>query len=295
MSESHHLEPPRWALELVDPAGAGWQERPGGGLLLRSLRGDEFTLVSVRAPDVRSRGESEFRRATTQAYESLHAELDEHEAGEAVRFWNMIPGILEPLGMAAHRYMTFNAGRHDAYLSRYGTEEELIQRAATATGVGHQGSDLVLHGLAARQTGRPIENPRQIPARQYSSRYGPLPPCFARATRVERPRPWLLVGGTASVVGEDSLHGSIEDQLAETARNLRALLAAASAERAIPRSVRAYYVRSEDEARLQNAVPALVGAADEIEYVHAELCRPDLLVEIEAVYQYPPARETAAA
>ena len=33
----------------------------------------------------------------------------------------------------------------------------------------------------------PVENPRQIPAFRYSKRYGPIPPCFARATRIKTP------------------------------------------------------------------------------------------------------------
>ena len=45
-----------------------------------------------------------------------------------------------------------------------------------------------------------FENPEQIPALQYPSAYGSVPPAFARGTLVERPdgRSWFL-SGTASI------------------------------------------------------------------------------------------------
>ena len=72
----------------------------------------------------------------------------------------------------------------------------------------------------------PLENPRQVPAYRYSRRYGLRPPCFARATKFEST---LFIGGTASIIGEDSRHAAaIVAQTEETLSNLRALIAAAT-------------------------------------------------------------------
>ena len=117
------------------------------------------------------------------------------------------------------RYMVFNAGRHDAYGDQRGA-------LGTASAVGITGSDLSIHCLALEEPGTPVENPRQTPAWQYSARYGPLPPCFSRATIVDLAgRRTLLIGGTASVVGEDSRHaGEFDAQVEETLLNLDALI-----------------------------------------------------------------------
>ena len=85
--------------------------------------------------------------------------------------------------------------------------------------------------MAAGLPGKPVENPRQRAAYRYSGKYGPLPPCFARATLVPGTRAaerTLLIGGTASVCGEASVHaGDLVAQTAETFRNLDALIRAA--------------------------------------------------------------------
>ncbi len=166
-----------------------------------------------RLPDV------EFERLTAEAYRLLHRGLDASPAGHAVRLWNFIPGIGDEAGsgLGLHgnagagadldRYMVFNAGRFAAYDERYGGAARFDRHIPTASGVGTAGSDLVLHCLADRHPGAPVENPRQRAAYRYSKRYGPLPPCFARATRIASPRgdgQTLLIGGTSSVVGEES-------------------------------------------------------------------------------------------
>jgi len=254
----------------------------------------------VRLDDAASLDATGFQDASEKAYLRLATELARHQAAEPVRIWNFLPGILEPLGSLPHRYMAFNTARHDAYLHLYGTADEVAHRAPAASGVGHPHPSLILHCLAARMAGRSIENPRQTPACQYSRRHGPQPPCFARATLLDQdPTPRLLVGGTASIVGEDTVHpGDLTAQLTETVRNIESLLRAAAMDGAgacvrKPQSLRVYFVHAGDEALLRRLVPAHFDVP-EIEYVRAQLCRPELLVEIEAVYHQPRGHRGAA-
>jgi chorismate lyase/3-hydroxybenzoate synthase len=319
MSDASVPEVPSWVRPLVQtpprPEPPPHEVRPDGfarrapRLHVRSLRGRDFALVSVRIEEADTLHAAAFRRATADAYDAIDAEIHGHAMPEPVRVWNFVPGILDPLDDLPHRYMAFNAGRWDAYLRRHGTAERMTQNAPTGTGTGHRGRDLVIHCLAAREPGESIENPRQVPSWRYSTRYGPHPPCFARATRIEREGgPWLLIGGTASVVGEDCVHpGDVEAQVAETLRNLDAVVTAgapasgrpagapASGRPATPKSVRVYFVRDEDESLVRDALRERFGASTPLELVAAELCRPELLVEIEAVYQYAAADQTAAA
>src|SRR5262249_7087974 len=144
-----------------------------------------------------------------------------------------------------------------------------------------------------------------------SRRYGPLPPCFARATLTEREpgEHYLLVGGTASIVGEDSQHArDPRRQTLETFDNLAQLVASAAARvhaaatsptppdssRApgLPpvadpldalTDLRVYFVRDEHAALVRDLVLARVRRARRIELTRADLCRSELLVEIEGL------------
>lgn len=287
MSVPTILDPPPWASELVSTCSTT-RAATAEGVEIHTRAGDRFALVTGRVSRALALDESAFRAATAATYDGIFEETHRLAAAEPVRIWNVIPHILEPLGDARHRYMIFNAGRHDAFARRYGASRS-SPSAPTASGIGHAGTELVIHVLTATRPGRPVENPRQVPAFEYSTRYGQFPPWFARATRIDRaPNPWLLVGGTASVVGEDAVHGGVDAQLEETARNLEALLSAASGEPRPPRALRVYYVRPEHADTLREKVPSRLGAAPEIEYLESDLCRPELLVEIEGVYELGP-------
>jgi len=216
-----------------------------------------------------------------------------------VRVWNHIPNILAPAqggDAGVDRYMAFNAGRFEAYERWYGTAG-FGQRVPTASGVGHEGHDLFIHALAARQAGEAVDNPRQVPPYRYSARYGRIPPCFARATQVlHRGQRWLLAGGTSSVHGEASVHvGDLEGQIRETLLNLAALTS--SAQRQPPaerlseaggalqcyRELRVYHVRRQDQGVIAEAIARWLGQVQRVEFMAAVLCRADLLVEIEGL------------
>jgi chorismate lyase/3-hydroxybenzoate synthase len=304
-------EVPPWVFAMLGPAAAeaaasGWRAE-GEIFLLRRLEGSTKTLWSLRVPGALGLDAESFERACAEAYRILGGRVSASRRPFAVRWWNFIPGILEPLGALEHRYMVFNAGRFQALEDAGGTG---FGRLATASGVGHDGPDFVLHCLSARAAGRQIENPRQIPAWRYSLRYGPKPPCFARATRIERGRrSWLLVGGTASVRGEESFHaGDLYGQLEETLRNLAALVESAEARepaagspeaggdggRVMPaaelerllgryRQLRVYHARREQGGEIEDELRRRLGSEVLLEMVAADLCRPELLVEIEGL------------
>lgn len=297
MSDRSIIEPPAWALSLVGrtiTAPGPWTDE--GGLRIRESSGPAATLVSVVQPDAVDLDANAFRATTASIYERIYAACGTVGL-PPVRMWNVIPNIVAPLDDLPHRYMAFNAGRHEAFRRHYGGGDALATGAPTASGVGSFGRDLVIHALGMAEATRPFENPRQTPARCYSDRYGPNPPCFARASRIERsPEPWLFMGGTASVVGEDSCHvDDLEAQFDETVRNMRALLEEAGTAATAPKSIRVYFTRAGDEATIRERIPTTLGSPDELEMIHAELCRPELLVEIEGVYAYPATHETTAA
>jgi chorismate lyase/3-hydroxybenzoate synthase len=288
--------PPAWSYRFLGK-NADEREFTHDRMLVHTLDGTRSTLVSVRVPDAALMDASGFRNATTAAYHEISSLLSDRRDRHLVRVWNLIPGILTPLEPYPQRYMAFNAGRLQAYEDWYRQEDELGKQLPTASGVGHAGSDLVIHALAWDVAGAPVENPRQIPAYRYSRRYGPSPPCFSRATRLGRAEletAVLLIGGTASVVGENTTYDSdLEAQIQETFANLTALIGVGLSDGgngsilADPlsafRYLRAYYVSEEHIDPIKRSVHERCTGLQQVEIVEATLCRPDLLVEVEGV------------
>ncbi len=233
-----------------------------------------FTAV---VSDAASMDAAALKAAVTAAYAQLGARLDAARKAP-IRLWNYLPDPGHPMGPGLDRYMVFNAGRFDGY-RQWSDGAVAGPSLATASGVGIVGRDLTIHCLASPDGGVAIENPRQIPAWRYSSRYGPVPPCFSRATVAEiGGRRRLLIGGTASIVGEDSRH---EDhtgaQLEEVLINLAALTPLS---RLV--DLRCYVVNPEDAVPIAAALRLRCPAA-RLELTVARLCRPELLVEVEGV------------
>ena len=277
-----------------------------GPVSVRVRIGQDLMLVAVRWKDAAALNAPEFRDAARTIYEVARGLIDTPRsdakeggptadnatAQHLVRVWNFIPSIHEAMGDGMDRYRVFNLGRFEAYESWLGADR-FPATLPTATGVGHDGPDLVVYFLCAKQAGIPLENPRQRPAFEYSRRMGPRPPCFARATIIHnRGRPLMLIGGTASVYGEDSMHpGSLTRQLDETFENLAVLLAAADRVVGVEADgrplrithARVYHVHRGDEATALSAARSRLGEACVLEAVCAAICRPELLIEIEAV------------
>lgn len=296
-SDRSDLGVPPWATALLARDGAAPAPAQPDEPNLTIQASASFTLATVRQPGAAALDPAAFEACTREAYAAIAGRLRGARAPHAVRFWNYIPDIHRPCGQSSSggldRYMCFNAGRFAACSDWFGGPDSFDRLLATGSGVGHGGPDLVIHALATRAPGVAVENPRQVPAYRYSRRFGPRPPCFARATVVRREgaAPLVLVGGTASIRGEESVHvGDLGAQTLETFENLASLVRSACGQGAETpsglkrfRELRVYHFRESD----RDAIAALVGPAfpnvARVEYLRADLCRPELAVEIEGV------------
>jgi chorismate lyase/3-hydroxybenzoate synthase len=246
--------------------------------------GSQLSLVTANIPHATALNGTGLSDAVADVYRSILRDLRAH-ARHPVRMWNFVPDIHSELE-SGDRYMAFNTGRFAAFTESFGLADGVPATIPTASAVGITGTTLWIHVLAANTPGVPIENPRQIPAYRYSKRYGQRPPCFARATRFGSS---LFIGGTASITGEDSRHVcDIHAQTQETLSNLRALIAAATGASdadtlSTLRDLRIHVTQSQNEKIVRDALEQVVPATANLEFVEAELCRRELLVEIEGV------------
>lgn len=190
-----------------------------------------------------------------------------------LRVWNFVGSINEVEGR--ERYQSFCAGRHDAFVAA-GYHHDVDLPSASA--VGMPGRGLITYFLAAREPGEQVENPRQVAAYNYPSQYGVKSPSFSRATVW---RDMVFVSGTSSVVGHATAHtGDVAAQLDETLRNIEAVLSRTGRTLYDVTAAKTYVRRASDydliASRLASVFPVNL-------YLEADICREDLLLEIECV------------
>lgn len=220
-----------------------------------------------------------------------------------VRTWFYLGGITGR-ERRTQRYKELNRARTDFYrpIQFY---RSLLQEPngrgvyPASTGIGTAGNGLVV-GCTALQTQRgdvsllTLENPQQTPAYQYHARYSPQSPKFSRALALLTPGYVMTwVSGTASIVDSESQHtGDIEKQTEQTIDNIEKLIAPENfRSRGVPGAgaslqqmakLRVYIKRHVDYAKCREVCERRFGAVPTI-YAVADVCRPELLVEIEGV------------
>ncbi len=277
-------------------------ETLGGGAAIRSgsfkdiaYRFDDEVLFGVIQLDETTMNATEgsaLQTAAEQAYLRIFELLRAQGFPYVLRFWNYMADINgEANGL--ERYRQFNLGRQQAF-AESGQAVSGNVPAACALGASH--GPLVVAFLAGRQPSLPIENPRQVSAYDYPEQYGPRSPLFSRASvaNVGNGR-HLFLSGTASIVGHETLHdGDIAAQTRETLANIRAVIEEAARKTqtrcALTDLDYIVYIRREADLPVVRAiVEAELGSAVRASYLLADICRADLLVEIEGSASLPAA------
>jgi len=269
-----------------EPAASGRHERVG----FRRTDDMLFGCISIRESagrDGHDRRHSPLHEATAQAYRQICATLDAEDYPHLLRVWNYLPDINRD-SHGSERYRQFNTARQHA-LRASGRALTGKVPAASALGTAHD-SPLVVYFLAGRTAPTFVENPRQVSAYHYPRQYGTHSPVFSRATLLRQPDGLtLFISGTASIVGHRSLHvGDTAAQTRETLANIEALLGEAN--RVAPDArfspdalaCKVYVRRPADQPVIQAQITAALGSVARVIYLQADICRDDLLVEIEA-------------
>ncbi len=225
-----------------------------------------------------------------QGYCQLFDALRQAGTPHLLRLWNYLPRINED-GGGLERYRQFNVGRQRAFVD---AGMGVLEGAPAACALGVHRGGLSIRFLAGQHAPVAVENPRQVSAYRYPSDYGPRPPLFSRAALADLgdDRLALFISGTASIVGHASVHaGDVAEQTRETLRNLQAVLDAAHQHcnaRYLLRDLElVVYVRHPAQAAtirrvLADALGEQAPALRHAVFLEADICRHDLLVEIEA-------------
>ena len=235
---------------------------------------------------------SDLSSLTQDIYNNMLNEVVQRNYQDVVRTWNYIPEINKGDG-DSERYRQFSLGRAIAFESHNCNIEALP--AGTAIGSA-AGTRLGITILAAKSDNIRVENPRQMSAFQYPRQYGPRSPSFARAVLLSQCEfPLLLVSGTASILGHESVHTSkLINQAEETTLNIISLRDAAlkqtvKAQSFSTGSLRIYVRDKADFPLAVDSLKKLLHNSDHStpDYIVllGDICRSDLLVEVEAVYQ----------
>ena len=265
-------------------------------------------------------------RNTANAYWQSYSALEElykllASAGarfdQVIRTWLYMGDIVAAEG-ESQRYKELNKARTDffdgiSFLRGYlpaGIKNSTVYPAST--GIGTAGRDICMSALAL-VTERddvvtmPLENPRQVAAYDYAKHYSPQSPKFSRAMALAYDSHAItFVSGTASITASETVHiGNAAAQTEETLDNIAALIGEDNfRSHGLPGlgtnlnglgHARVYVKRPEDYAAIRAVCEKRLGEMPVI-YSLGDVCRDDLLVEIEGIaYSRKPAMARALA
>ncbi|TWU65701.1 MULTISPECIES: dioxygenase [Crateriforma] len=219
------------------------------------------------------------------------------------RVWLYQDQIVE-LESGTERYRELNRARTDFFdqqnaagFMKIGDAGQVIYPAST--GIGMTGGGLTISALGLQTDRddiviRPLENPSQTSAFDYDQRFSLKSPKFARAMAMsidDYVTTW--VSGTASILESESVHlGDAEKQTEQTIDNIQRLISPENMERhgfqgvhpqlADIAKLRVYVKNPEDKPVCEAVCRRRFGDVPAI-YAIADVCRPELLVEIEGV------------
>ena len=222
---------------------------------------------------------------------------------QIVRTWLYLGDIVGPEN-DTQRYKELNRARTDFFKPfHFGNSHASTAASGTvypaSTGIGTDGRDLLM-SCVALATQRddvsltPLENPQQVAACKYSPTYSPQSPKFSRAMAIRIGQTdTVLVSGTASIIDSESRYiDDVQGQTHQTLDNIAALISSENFRQySLPGGgqtlddlaiARVYIKRREDYDLVKAICEARLGELPTI-YAVADVCRPELLVEIEGI------------
>lgn len=228
--------------------------------------------------------------------------LENMDFSHVFRQWNYIESITDTIE-CSQRYQIFNDVRTLFY-----NESDFIHGYPAATGIGMTAGGVVIDFLAAvNDQVWPVKNPQQVDAHKYSGevlgnnklsdKIIKSSPKFERAKAIALDDSIIIyISGTAAIKGQLSMaQNDAYQQTLITIDNIEQLtdieniiahrIPVSTLSVVEPISFRIYAKSPADIQRVQAAFKSKFGKMKNAQYLIADICRPELLVEIEGTYQ----------
>jgi len=226
-----------------------------------------------------------------EIYGQIFESIEKYGYPHIFRIWNYIPFINGASG-ESNRYKLYCFGRAKVF-----EEKSMEVGYPSATGIGSFGDSVNICFIATRDSIHiNIENPRQTPAYKYPWVAGLKPPSFSRGTYSDYTYAnSFYVSGTASILGHETVFvGDVKRQCETTIKNVECLIS--------PENMGTYgisqafhlkdldcikvYIKNQAEyAVIKDICDNAFSSNKSILYLQAEICRENLLVEIEGLIQ----------
>ena len=227
-------------------------------------------------------------QATEKAYSLLFEQMRSWGYSHLIRTWNFFPNITSEEYGGFNNYQLFCSGRARAYKNQH----PQVTSYPAATVIGTHKPGVHVYFIAAKQAGVGIENPHQVSAFNYPQTYSQDPPLFSRALLHKNNNQQILfVSGTASILGHSTQYsGDINRQTEVCFSNIEHLLSTAINENQFPKislqeftQFKVYVKYPDDLHTVKTHLHQLLGVDAPIYFLQGDMCRSDLLVEIEAL------------
>ncbi len=261
------------ATELWKSAQGPVESGVDGACHWRRDRFFQFTTVNLPLGP-----QDDYDLVAETAYKELLTTISKSPAPNLVRFWNYVPAINDGKG-DSENYKRFCNGRLAAF-NKHNIESHLFPAASA---VGHHQNGLAVCALSSVHAATHHANPRQVDAFKYPRQYGPSSPSFARASTISAgDNDYCFISGTASILGHRTVHeGDLALQLHTTNDNIFYLLEETGFKAQQIQTLRVY-LRDANQVDLCRELVHQSYPDCELVLAEADICRQELLVEIEA-------------
>lgn len=278
-------------------------------VIYKSLEGINYTVIeyqrykTVHGAGLMGRVGDSITEASERAFEMALAILNKEGLSlkNIVRQWNYIENIaiVEDVENAPQNYQDFNDVR-----ARYYDQVNFDQGYPAATGIGQDTGGIIIGFIAVSDSNmisiKPIANPGQVDAHRYSEMVlegnseEKCTPKFERAKLVTiGSRDYIYVSGTASILGEETVHvGHVEKQTLTTIENIKRLFSKENQEalgldfdvdKIEFSHLRVYVKHRQDIPAVKKVCDSELNCKSSL-FLESDVCREDLLVEIEGVF-----------
>ena len=283
-------------------------------VIYKSVEGLNYTVVEqgsykvVHATGMMGKPGDSIQLAAERAFDQAETVLSEEglTLQHIIRQWNYVENIsrVEDPDSTLQNYQVFNDVR-----TVYYNKGEFKFGYPAATGIGMDTGGVIIGFIAISDSDqvsvKPIRNPRQIDAHQYSKEVllgidtgitrGKCTPKFERGKVVTLgERHHIYVSGTASIVGEKTMHpDDVEKQTLTTIENIFELFSSENQKelgldfdvsRIEFSHLRVYVKYQEDIPAVMKVCESKLNCKSSL-YLESDVCREDLLVEIEGIFK----------